>query len=89
MQRYSVCRRLIRGQPPREVVEEMGASVVLRRHRGCCECGRLKHPDGTPHGRPIEPGQVPAVVRQQASRGVSHGYCLECKPKVLARARAA
>lgn len=72
---------------PHEVVE-MGVTVGLRRHRGCCECGRLKHPDGAPHGRPVEPGRLAAVVRQQAKRGVSHGYCLECKRKLLTRMQA-
>ena len=67
----------------------MSASVVLRRHRGCCQCGRLKHLDGTPHGRRVEPDRLLAVVRRQANLGVSHGYCLECKRLLLARMQSA
>ncbi len=63
----------------------MATSIKLRKHRGCCECGRLKHPDGTPHGKPVPRAGLQAVIGEQASRGVSHGYCTECKRKLMLR----
>ncbi len=63
----------------------MATSIKIRKHRGCCECGRLKHPDGTPHGQPVPLGSLRAVLGAQASRGVSHGYCTECKRRLMAR----
>ncbi len=63
----------------------MATSIKLRKHRGCCECGRLKHPDGTPHGKPVPRACLQAVIGYQASRGVSHGYCTECKRKLILR----
>jgi len=63
----------------------MATSATIRKHHGCCECGRMKHTDGTPHGRPVEPDDLRSVLGQQARQGVSHGYCSECRAKVWVR----
>ena len=81
--------RAARVPRPYRLVIEMATTTKLRKHRGCCECGRLKHLDGTPHGRAVERGCLPVAVREQARRGVSHGYCSECKVRLQLRYGAA
>lgn len=48
----------------------------MSKHRQCAWCGRLKHLDGTAHGRPF----VPWVL---ASMGYSHGACYDCLVKLI------
>ncbi len=50
----------------------------LHRHTQCAWCGRMKHRNGTPHGRAFDPHLL-------ANLDYSHGACLECKPKLLVR----
>jgi hypothetical protein len=49
----------------------------MYRHRQCAWCGRLKHADGTTHGRWFSP-------RILARMGYSHGVCNECKARLTA-----
>jgi len=44
-------------------------------HRQCAWCGRLKHPNGSPHGSPL-----PLEVSRH-----SHGVCTECAAALLKR----
>lgn len=50
--------------------------LTAKRHSQCAWCQRLKHRDGTPHGK-VFPSRTLAEI------GYSHGLCLECKPKLL------
>ncbi len=53
--------------------------VKARHHNGCMVCGRLKHPDGTPHGAPPATREAGiAQAHRLAVLGVSHGLCREC-----------
>lgn len=55
------------------------AQLRTRGHSQCAWCRRLKHKDGTPHGREFS-------TQRLATLGYSHGLCVECKPKLLLEA---